>query len=152
MFTQIRRFSLHYLEMVVAMLVGMMVLWPVWMLATSGAADTHWLRSAEVESLVMATTMAVPMAAWMRLRGHAWAPTLEMSAAMYAGFVLAMPFHWAGAIGEHGLMMVGHVGMFVLMLVAMAWRWEEYAGCHSRHGAAVAAAESDPRGTTIAAS
>ena len=149
MFTQIRRFSLHYVEMVVAMLVGMMVLWPAWMLATNGAADAHWLRSAEVESLVMATIMAVPMAGWMRFRGHRWAPTLEMSAAMYAGFVLAMPFLWTGAIGEHGLMMVGHVGMFVLMLVAMLWRWEEYAGCHSAHAATPAP---ERAGTTIAAS
>jgi hypothetical protein len=129
-FREIRRFALHYLEMVVAMLVGMMVLWPVWMLVTSGAGDDSPLRSVEVESLVMATTMALPMAAWMRFRGHRWAPTLEMSAAMYGGFVLALPFHWAGAIGAHGVMMVGHVGMFALMLLAMLWRWEEYAGCH----------------------
>lgn len=149
MFARIRRFSLHYLEMVVAMLVGMMVLWPVWALATSGAGDAHWLRSVEVESLVMATTMAVPMAGWMRFRGHSWAPTLEMSAAMYAGFVVAMPFYWAGAIGGHGLMTVGHVGMFALMLVAMAWRWEEYAGCHPTHAGAPTA---ETRGTTITAS
>lgn len=152
MFTQIRRFSLHYLEMVTAMLVGMMVLWPVWLLATSAAGDAHWLRAAEVESLVMATTMAVPMAAWMRFRGHRWTPTLEMSAAMYAGFVLAMPFLWAGAIGEHGLMMVGHVGMFALMLVAMLWRWEEYAGCHSSHGQAQESQEAQRARTTITAS
>lgn len=149
MLIRIRRFSLHYLEMVVAMLVGMMVLWPLWLLATRGAADTHWLRSGEAEALVMATTMAVPMAAWMRLRRHAWTPTLEMSAAMYAGLVVALPLHWAGAIDEHGLMMVGHIAMFVLMLGAMAWRWEEYAGCHSAH---VTTPETGRRGTTIAAS
>ncbi|TNM36276.1 hypothetical protein FHP29_19110 [Nocardioides albidus] len=128
---QIRRFALHYGEMVAAMLVGMMALWPLWMLATRSASDDSWLRSATVETLVMASTMALPMAAWMRLRGHRWTPTLEMAAVMYAGFVVVLPLYWAGAIDAGGLMLVGHVAMFVLMLAAMAWRWEEYAGCHS---------------------
>lgn len=131
---KVRRFALHYVEMVVAMLVGMMVLYPVWMLATTGADPSGALRSTEVESLVMATTMAVPMAAWMRFRGHRWAPALEMSAAMYAGFVLVFPFHWAGVAGDTDVMMVGHVLMFALMLVAMLLRWEEYAG-HRHHDA-----------------
>ena len=136
-FREIRRFALHYVEMVVAMLVGMMLLWPVWMLATGGAGDGSVLRSVEVESLVMATTMAAPMAGWMRFRGHGWAPTLEMSAAMYVGFLLTFPLLWAGTLGADGVMLVGHVGMFLLMLVAMLWRWEEYAGCHE-HGATAA--------------
>ena len=143
---QVRRFALHYGEMCLAMLVGMVLLWPVWMLATAGASSGHWLRSSEVETLVMATTMALPMAGWMRFRGHGWAPTLEMGGAMYAGFAVALPLYWLGGLGAHGLMMVGHVGMFVLMLVAMLWRWEEYAGCHA-HGAAPEGARS-----TIAAS
>jgi len=127
---RIRRFALHYAEMVAAMLVGMMVLWPVWTLAIRGAGDGSWARSASVETLVMATTMALPMALWMRVRGHRWAPTLEMCAAMYAGFAVALPLHWAGVLDAGGLMLVGHVAMFVLMLAAMVWRWEEYAGCH----------------------
>lgn len=129
---QVRRFARHYGEMVAAMLLGMLVLWPVWMLATGAATDGSWLRSATVETLVMATTMAVPMAAWMRFRGHRWAPVVEMCAVMYAGFAVAVPLHWAGVLGDGGLMAVGHVAMFVLMLAAMAWRWEEYAGCHRR--------------------
>lgn len=148
-FTQIRRFALHYGEMVLAMLVGMMVLWPAWVLVSSGAGMSAALRSVEVETLVMATTMALPMAAWMRFRGHAWGPTLEMSAAMYAGFVVALPAYWAGGLGFHGVMMVGHVAMFSLMLVAMLWRWEEYAGCH--RGGAGADGGEEAR-TTIAAS
>ena len=129
----LRRFGRHYLEMVVAMLVGRMVLFPVWLLATSGAADGSTLRSVEMETLVMATTMAVPMAGWMRFRGHAWAPTLEMSAAMYAAFVVVYPFHWSGALGEHGVMMLGHVLMLAFMLGAMLLRRSEYAGGHQHH-------------------
>lgn len=130
---EFRRFALHYVEMVVAMLLGMMALWPLWMLATSGVDDGSVLRGVEVESLVMATTMAVPMAAWMRFRGHRWAPTLEMSLAMYGGFLVTFPFLWAGALDADGVMMIGHTAMFTLMLVAMLFRWNEYARHH--HGA-----------------
>lgn len=131
MAAKVRRFVRHYVEMVLAMLVGMMLLYPVWMLATSGAGEDGVLRSVEVDALVMATTMAAPMAAWMRFRGHGWAPTVEMSAAMYAGFVVMLPLHWAGAADADGVLVVGHVLMFALMAVAMAWRWEEYTGhCH----------------------
>jgi len=132
---QVRRLALHYGEMVAAMLVGMMVLWPVWTIATGAAGDASWLRSASVETLVMATTMALPMAGWMRVRGHRWAPVAEMCAVMYAGFAVALPLYWTGVLGASGLMLVGHVAMFVLMLAAMAWRWEEYAGCHGAHRA-----------------
>lgn len=130
---QIRRFALHYGEMVAAMLIGMMALWPVWSLATGAAADTSWLRSQSVETLVMATTMALPMAGWMRVRSHRWAPIVEMCAVMYAGFAVALPLYWTGVLDAAGLMLVGHVAMFVLMLAAMAWRWEVYAGCHDPH-------------------
>ncbi|WP_436699004.1 hypothetical protein [Nocardioides sp. BYT-33-1] len=133
---QVRRFALHYGEMIAAMLIGMMLLWPVWTLATGAADGSSWLRSASVESLVMATTMALPMAGWMRFRGHRWAPITEMCAVMYVGFAIALPLYWAGVLDAGGLMLIGHVAMFVLMLAAMAWRWEEYAGCHSRRARA----------------
>ena len=48
---------------------------------------------------------------------------------MYAGFVVLFPFLWAGALGEMGVMMTGHVLMPLFMLGAMLWRREEYA-CH----------------------
>jgi hypothetical protein len=121
---QVRRFIRHYLEMVAAMLLGMVTLYPLWLVA--GGGDT----TLEVELLVMATTMTVPMVAWMRFRGHRARPTVEMAAAMYAGFVVLFPFLWAGALGEMGVMMAGHVLMPLFMLAAMLWRREEYVGHH----------------------
>ena len=75
---RIRRFALHYGEMVAAMLIGMAVLWPVWLLATGAAGDGSWLRSVSVETLVMATTMALPMAGWMRVRARARQKGVEL--------------------------------------------------------------------------
>ena len=120
------RFTRHYLEMVLAMLLGMAALYPVWAVATSGTAASSWLHRTDVESLVMATAMSVPMAAWMAHRGHAWRLTAEMCLAMYAGFVLLFPLLWAGALDEMGVMMAGHTLMPLFMLAAMLLRRREY--------------------------
>ncbi|MFE6646630.1 hypothetical protein ACFVJS_08725 [Nocardioides sp. NPDC057772] len=125
-------FALHYLQMIVAMVVGMMLLYPLWMLATAGLPADAWVHRADVESLVMATTMVIPMAAWMRFRGHGWRPVAEMSAAMYAGFVALFPLLWLGVIDADGLMLLGHVLMLLLMLAAMLARPGEYGG-HAHH-------------------
>lgn len=124
-------FALHYLQMVIAMAVGMMVLYPLWQLAVSGQPEGAWGHRADVDSLVMATTMVIPMAAWMRFRGHGSRPILEMSAAMYAGFVVLLPFLWFGAIDAGGLMLLGHVLMLLFMLAAMLARPGEYSGGHA---------------------
>ncbi|MFJ2755759.1 hypothetical protein ACIO3S_09185 [Nocardioides sp. NPDC087217] len=126
-------FALHYLQMVIAMAVGMMLLYPLWLLAVGGAPESAWVHRADVDSLVMATTMVIPMAAWMRFRGHGPRPIVEMSAAMYAGFVVLFPFLWLGVIDAGGLMLLGHVLMLLVMLVAMLARPGEYSGSHAHH-------------------
>ncbi|MGH3728079.1 MAG: hypothetical protein ACRDTU_04920 [Micromonosporaceae bacterium] len=128
------RFALHYVAMVIAMVAGMMLLYPLWTLATGGVDDSNVLRGAEVESLVMATTMSIGMGAWMRFRKHTWQPIIEMCAAMYAGFVVLFPGFWAGALSDGDVMMYGHVLMLVFMLVAMLLRRAEYTTHH--HGRA----------------
>ena len=44
------RFVLHYVEMVIAMGAGMMLLYPLWTLATHGAGTDSVLRAVEVDS------------------------------------------------------------------------------------------------------
>ena len=124
------RFVRHYLEMVVAMGLGMGLLHPVWMLATAGSAEGGVLHSTELMLLVMGTSMALPMAALMRYRRHGWPATLRMSAVMYLGLALPLPALWVGALGAGGVMVVGHVLMLALMLVEMLRHGEEYAGRH----------------------
>jgi hypothetical protein len=125
---QVWRFTRHYLEMVAAMVLGMVTLYPFWLLATGGAADDSWVHGTEPELLAMATAMTVPMVLWMWHRGHRARPTAEMAVAMYAGFVALFPFLWAGALDEMDVMMSGHVLMPLFMLAAMLWRREEYVG------------------------
>ena len=115
------RFAGHYLEMVVAMLVGMFALGPLWSFAVPGL-----LESVAVEAMVMAIDMTVAMALWMLVRRHSPRMIAEMSVAMVAPFGLALVPYWLGAISGHTVMMAGHVLMFPAMLAAMLLRHRAY--------------------------
>jgi hypothetical protein len=115
-------FVRHYLEMVVAMLAGMVVLGPL-----EGLMWPALAARPDVGAMVMATNMSIGMGTWMRFRGHSWRGVAEMSAAMYVPFmVLLVPF-WAGAIDEGALMTWGHLLMLPAMAVPMLLRPHEYA-------------------------
>jgi hypothetical protein len=76
------RFWRHYAEMLVSMIVGMVVLGPLW---------PELPLSVELRALVMATNMTVAMAAWMALRRHSWVAVGELGAAMYLPFLALFP-------------------------------------------------------------
>ena len=115
------RFAGHFVEMVVAMLVGMAVLGPIWSFVAPGLA-----HRADTGTLVMATDMALAMALWMRIRRHSWPRIAEMSAAMYVPFLVLLPPYWVGAVSADALMMAGHVLMLPAMLAVMLWRRGDY--------------------------
>ncbi|MCK6211409.1 hypothetical protein KZX45_12730 [Georgenia sp. EYE_87] len=118
-----RHSVLHLLQMVIAMVAGMVVLMPVAMLLDDGAG-------VEVRALLMATTMTVGMTAWMAFRRHSWAAIAEMGLAMYLSFAVLFPVHWLGVLPEAALITLGHVLMLPAMAVAMLRRREEYLGGH----------------------
>jgi hypothetical protein len=122
-----RVFARQYVEMLLAMLVGMAILYPQWLLLTSGRTHQDWVMRPETDALSMATAMAVPMVAWMLHRGHGVRLTAEMCVATYAGFVVVFPLYWSGRLDDMGLMMSGHVLMPVFMMSAsMVLRRREY--------------------------
>lgn len=121
------RFAVHYVEMVIAMFVGMFALDLLW---SALGIQLSYAREPELAYLLMAFDMSVGMAAWMRFRGHAWVPTLEMCAAMFVPIVPLFPLLWLGAIDGMTMMVVAHVAMFPLMLAAMLRRRHEYAHHH----------------------
>ena len=117
------RFAWHYVEMIIAMFVGMFALGYLFELA--GVAPS-FEREPELAYLLMAFDMSVGMAAWMLFRGHGPLVTLEMCGAMFAPVVL-FPLLWTGIVDGMGLMMLTHVAMFPLMLLVMLLRRDEYA-------------------------
>jgi hypothetical protein len=104
------------------------------LLGLVGVDVGDWRTEAlELSLLGMAFTMTAPMMAWMRYRGHGWAPTWEMAAAMIVPSVAAIGMLWAGLVEDADtLMLIEHVAMFALMLVVMLLRLDEYT--HSHHG------------------
>jgi hypothetical protein len=115
-------FTRHLLEMLAAMFVGMMALYPLWLV--TGGGD----HSTEVELLAMATAMTAPMVAWMAYRRHRLLPIVEMAVAMYAGFLVLLPLLWVEVLDGMDVMVLGHVLMLLFMLGAMLARYREYAG------------------------
>ncbi|OLT05892.1 hypothetical protein BJF90_02530 [Pseudonocardia sp. CNS-004] len=112
------RFAAHYVEMVAAMIVGMVALGPLW--------PAVWVVRPDVNAMTMAIDMTVAMALWMRIRRHSWPRTAEMSATMFLPFAVLLVPHWLGALSSTGLMVAAHVIMLPLMLAVMLWRRADY--------------------------
>jgi hypothetical protein len=127
-------FSRHYVEMVVAMFAGMLVLGAPVALAL-GAVGVDLLDDAPGLYLFgMGVTMTVPMVAWMAFRGHGPRANAEMALSMMVPTVAAMALLGADLLGDvHDAMLVQHVVMFPAMLGVMLLRPSEYAGhAHER--------------------
>ena len=121
----------HYVEMVIAMFVGMAVLgFPAgWALGAMGV-DWHALTDDEpaLMFLGMATTMTVPMVGWMLYRGHGWRANTEMSASMFVPTFAVIGLLWTDVLTHIGVLMtIEHVAMLAAMAGAMLLRPAEYA-------------------------
>jgi hypothetical protein len=140
---QNRRFIRHYVEMVVAMFAGMIVLGiPGEAALRAVGTSTSELR-VDAPALVllgMATMMTIPMVAWMRRMGHGWRPCNEMAASMFLPTFLVIAMMAAGVAGFGMAMTLEHVLMLPAMLVAMLLRREEYSCDHRHHRPAAATA------------
>jgi hypothetical protein len=113
----------HLGEMAIAMVVGMLLLGPLWDAAGTPLGIGAALARPEVAALVMATNMTVGMSVWMRYRGHHWRGVGEMAAAMYVPFLLLFVPYWAGLLDADGLLLGGHLLMVpAMVLVAMRHR------------------------------
>jgi hypothetical protein len=129
-----RHFIRHYVEMVVAMFLGMLILGvPGEFALQAFGSSTSELR-ADVPALVflgMAVTMTVPMVAGMRYRGHSWRPSNEMALSMFIPTFAVIALMETAVLDDFGtLMMLEHVAMFPAMLIAMLLRVDEYTGHH----------------------
>jgi hypothetical protein len=130
-----RAFIRHYVEMVVAMFLGMLVLG----VPAEGALQLMGTSSSALQDdgpalalLGMAFIMTVPMVGWMAHRGHGWRPNAEMAASMFIPTFGVIAVMASGLVGDFmTLMMAEHAVMLPSMLVAMLLRAGEYT-CHAR--------------------
>jgi hypothetical protein len=116
---RISHFCLHFLEMFAAMAVGMAAGVPVFLAIAGLSSYSQGLRLHPVPSVsAMALSMALPMAAWMLLRGHRWRNSAEMAAAMIVPaipFVILAGLHVIGGTACRAYMPLSIVAMIGLM-------------------------------------
>jgi hypothetical protein len=125
-------FFLHFAEMLVAMMLGMMVFVPV-RLALTARGYTALLDASSIDfQVLMGAFMAAPMVTWMGVRGCSWRDGVEMGTAMLVpiaavlglrGFGLSDALPWLSN-SEHTAMLVG-------MLLLMLCRRERYTSGYS---------------------
>ncbi len=110
---------LHLVEMVVAMIAGMMLLGPLWSVVGLTGSTVGMV-------LTMAFDMTVGMGAWMAVRGHDARMIGEMSAVMVAPFLLLLAPYGFGLVAADVVYTAGHVLMMVAMIVLMLRRFGRY--------------------------
>ena len=125
-----RAFTLHFLEMVLVMFVGMGVFSGLAALAFAAAGSSVSDQSGAFRVMLMGVNMTVPMVAWMVFRGHRAVLNAEMAAAMLVPSVVAAALVWSDALGTMAGLGVQHAVMVPAMLGVMLWRYDEYS--HAR--------------------
>ncbi len=131
------RFVLHFLEMTVAMMIGMPILFMARNLVPASSPYAAALKTGSSPfDLVMTVFMVVPMVAWMIVRRHGWRHSIEMAAGMSAPVAAVAVLRLLGG-GAYlpWLAKASHSAMFLGMLAAMLCRHDHYTGKvgHSTH-------------------
>ena len=132
-----RHFVRHYVEMLVAMFLGMAVLGlpaDAALLALGTSSGEFYEHAPALMLLGMAFMMTMPMVAWMRYRGHAWQPSMEMAASMFIPTLGTLALLGLGLVTDSATLMgIEHAAMLPSMLVAMLLRRDEYSRPHGHH-------------------
>lgn len=124
-------FLRHLAEMTVAMLIGMVgyaILVGGLLSAAGSSLETARLDRPELFALGMASSMTVPMVAWMRRRGHSWRSSTEMSAAMFVPALALIGCYWLHAVDAGSICPLACAAMIPAMIVAMLYRIDDYTG------------------------
>ena len=127
-----RRFVRHFVEMVGAMLAGMVVLGGLSELLFMASGSSFSKASGQVQVLLMGLNMTVPMVGWMGYRGHDRARSAEMAASMIIPTLVAAGLAAAGVLQTGAALGVQHVVMIPAMLGVMLWRYEHYSHAHQQ--------------------
>jgi hypothetical protein len=131
--SQAVRFTWHFVQMFIAMMLGMLPMGIV--LALLGVRNLSKTQP-ELFAVIMAIFMVLPMAVWMRVRmGHGWARTTEMSLAMVAPTAVIVPLCLAGLLPHTAAVGPSMSLMTVAMLADMGYRWRDYAQHRHMHRA-----------------
>jgi hypothetical protein len=114
-------FVLHFGEMCLAMMAGMLVF-----MAVPGVMELP----AVLHQLGMAVAMTVPMVAWMRVRGHSWRHGIEMSIGMLLPWAAVLTLVGLGAATAVPWLAKADGAAMVLGMLAVMLLRPAHAGHH----------------------
>jgi hypothetical protein len=122
------RFSLRFLEMLLAMMVGMPFFFMLRnQIPASSSYRAAFVPGTNLHDVAMLVFMVIPMVIWMVLRGHGWRHSTEMAFAMSVPVAVAITLRLLGVGGSQlWLVLVSHLGMLLGMLIAMLYRRDHY--------------------------
>ncbi len=127
---KVGRFILHFLEMTLAMMVGMPILFMLRNLVPTSSPYAAALKTGTVPfDLVMTIFMVAPMVAWMIVRRHGLRHSVEMAIGMSAPVAAIDALRLLGA-GAYlpWLSKASHLAMFLGMLAVMLYRCDHSTG------------------------
>ena len=126
-----RTFLRHFVEMLLAMFLGMLVLGGITQLIFAAAGSSLSDAPGSIRVMLMGFDMTVPMVAWMSYRGHPRARNAEMATAMIVPTLVAAALAAAGMLSTAAALAVQHAAMIPAMLGVMLWRYDQYSGTHA---------------------
>ena len=124
------RFGLHFLEMCIVMCLALGLLGGA--AAVLGLSDVGD-QSPVLSALVVSSVLGASMVPWMRIRGMAWRPTLEMAGAAVAAGLLMVAGYWAGIVPASVLTESVCGVVCVVMVALMLLRFRLYSSSHHAH-------------------
>ena len=133
-FSRVWHFALHYVEMCLAMCIGGISLNYLFFTGAAQLGYTNLLeRYPEFSILMIGILLAIPMAAWMRFRGHDWRSNLEMSSTSIILAIVLIGAYWLGALSQSGMLEWIKALACPVMLIPMLLRLDLYTGSHASH-------------------
>ena len=136
---KVGRFILHLLEMLLAMMAGMVILSFLGDLIPAYSSLYFAFRSGtNLYELAMVVFMTVPMVAWMIVRGHGRRHGAEMAFAMFAPVAVIIVLRLLEVDAYlPWLDEASHLAMPLAMIMVMLYRRDHYMGKagHSAHAA-----------------
>lgn len=133
----VAHFMMHVLEMCVVMCVGLGLL-SLLVFGAAGLLGYSDLKTTAPEAsiLIIAVNLAVSMVAWMRFRGTAWRPTLEMAGSSIVVGVLMVAASWLDVASTSSLIGVECALACVAMVAVMLFHARLYTGQSAAHARA----------------
>jgi hypothetical protein len=131
---RVGHFLRHYVEMCLVCCIGGFALNFLFFTAAARIGYPGLLKSQpSLSIMIIAVLLAIPMLIWMRIRGHDWRPTLEMSIVPVVLAILIVGANWLNLLPKNEMRPIMTDLVCPAMLIPMLFRLDMYTSSHASH-------------------